>query len=236
MTVDESEHINLFEIQGKLGSLVLSIQKVVQSANVNIDDLKQLLILSYPFEELEKEVKSLESFSDVFVVIRKLCSPVNIGIIHLIVDHFKLSDAALTAIEAYEIEEQNYRKKLLSAKFAEELNSKAKLLGCDSIPECTIALKLKWSSTNCFTVKEFDKIIKNLFSHFSKYICICTVDEGCILVTMCAPKPLMGALVKMGKTRLPYLLGIGAILLQIGDEIILDKREKKVINEVLIGT
>ena len=57
VTVDESEHINLFEIQGKLGSLVLNIQKIVQSANVNIDDLKQLLILSYPFEELKKEIK-----------------------------------------------------------------------------------------------------------------------------------------------------------------------------------
>ena len=144
-----------------MGSLVLNIQKIVQSANVNIDDLKQLLILSYPFEELKKEVKNLESFSDLFLVIRKLCSPVNIGVIILIVDHFKLSDAALTAIQAYEIEEQNYRKKLLSATFVEELNSKVKLLCCNSTPECTISLKLKWSSTNSFTVKEFDKIVIN---------------------------------------------------------------------------
>ena len=230
VTVDESEHTNLFKIQGKLGSLLLNIQKVVESANVNVDDLKQLLILSYPFEELKKEVKSSESFHDVFCVIRNLCSPVNIDVIYLIVDHFKLSDTAVIAIQNYEIEEQNYRKKLLSAKFAEELNSKAKLLGCDSTPECTIALKLKWASTDCFTVKEFDKIVKNLFFHFSNYICISTVNEGCILVIMCAPKPLMGALVKMGKTKLPYLVDIGAILLQIGDEIILDKREKKVYN------
>ena len=128
---------------GKLGSLVLNIQKIIQSANVNIDDLKQLLILSYPFEEFEKEVKSLESFSDIFLVIRKLCSWVNIGVIIRIVDHFKLSDAALTAIQGYEIEEQNYCKRLLSAMFVEELNSKDKLLGCNSTPECTIALKLK---------------------------------------------------------------------------------------------
>ena len=55
------------------------------------------------------------------------------------------------------------------------------------------------------------------------------MDEGCIFVTMCAPKPLMGALVKMAKIRLPYLFDIGVILLQIGDEIIIDKREKEVI-------
>ena len=38
----------------------------------------------------------------------------------------------------------------------------------------------------------------------------------------------------MTKTKLPYLNGIGVILLQIGHEIILDKREKEVYNQLLI--
>ena len=54
-------------------------------------------------------------------------------------------------------------------------------------------------------------------------------EVSCIFVTICAPKPLIGSLVKTAKVRLPYLLGIGVILLQIGDEIILDKREKRYI-------
>lgn len=53
---------------------------------------------------------------------------------------------------------------------------------------------------------------------------------------MCAPKPLTDSLVKMAKTKLTYLNGIGVILLQIGHEIILDKREKEVYNELLIPT
>ena len=53
---------------------------------------------------------------------------------------------------------------------------------------------------------------------------------------MCAPKPLRGVLEKMTKTRLPYLHDIVVILLQIGDDIILDKRVKVVYNKLLIAT
>ena len=149
----------------------------------------------------------------------------------LLADYFKLPNA-LKAIQAYEVEEQNYRKKLLSAEFTRQLKAETKLIGCNPSPECTITLKLKWSRATSTTVKEFELIIQNLFFDNSQYIHLCEAVEGCILATLCAPKPLMESLVKMAKTRLLYLLNIGVILLQIGDEIILDKREKKVYNEL----
>ena len=62
------------------------------------------------------------------------------------------------------------------------------------------------------------------------------MGKGCIFVTMCAPKQLMGSLVEMTKTKVPYLNGIEVILLQIGHQIILNKREKAVYNELLIHT
>ena len=213
-------------MQGKLGSLVLDVQEIAELADVNIDRLKQLLILSYPFEE--EELQNAKDLPHVFIAIRKLCSPVNIEALVLIVDYFKLSDAR-TAIQQYEADEQNYRKKLLSTSFAKELKKEAELLNRNPTPECTIALKLKWSSTNNFTVKEFERVVKNLFLEYSQYIHIYNVGTGCIFVTMCAPKVLMGALAKMAKTRLLYLHNTGVILLQIGDEVILDKREKMVI-------
>lgn len=213
-------------MQGKLGSLVLDVQEIAESADINIDRLKQLLILSYPFEE--EELQNAKDLPRVFIAIRKLCSPVNIEVLILIVDYFKLSDA-LTTIQQYETDEQNYRKKLLSASFAKELKKEAELLSRSPTQGCTIALKLKWSSNNNFTVKEFERVVKNLFLEYSQYIHIYNVGTGCIFVTMCAPRVLMGALVKMAKTRLSYLYDIGVILLQIGDEVILDKREKMVI-------
>ena len=213
-------------MQGKLGSLVLDVQRIAELADINIDHLKQLLILSYPFEE--DKLQNAKDLSHMFIAIRKLCSPVNIEALKHIVDYFKLSDA-LTAIQQYETAEQNYRKKLLSASFAKELKKEAELLIRNPTPECTIALKLKWSSNNDLTVKEFERVVKNLFLEYSQYIHIYNVGTGCIFVTMCAPRVLMGALVKMAKTRLSYLYDNGVILLQIGDKVILDKREKMVI-------
>ena len=105
-------------MQGKLGALVLDIQKAATSAGVDVDELKQLLILSYPFEEFKEEIRRAHDLTDVFVAVRKLCSPVNLSVLVAIVDRFKLSDA-LTAIKAYEFEEEIYRKKLLSTTFAQ---------------------------------------------------------------------------------------------------------------------
>ena len=221
-------------MQGELGSLVLKIQKVVESADIDIDELKQLLILSY--QQFESMIQEAKTFSSVFVVVRKFCSPVNIEVLILIGDHFNLSDA-IKIIQQYEVEKQKYREKLLSTAFAQELIKEAELMDRHPTPDHTISLKLKSSrANNDTTVKEFEIVINNLFSDFFQYIHICKVGKGCIFVTMCAPKPLMGTLVEMAKTKLPYLNSIGVILLQIGHEIILDKREKKVYNELLILT
>ena len=205
-------------MQGKLGSLVLKVQKIVKSARINIHDLKQLLVLSYPYEE---EIQKAKGLSQVFIVVRKLCSPVNIEVLIRIVDHFKkISKPALIAIQEYEIEEQNYRKRLLSATFAQELKEEADLLSRNPTPECTITLKLNWSRAKPSTVKEFEIVINNVFLDYTQYIYLCEIGKGCIFATMCAPKPLIGALVEMAKTRLPYLLDIGVILLQIGKEVL----------------
>ena len=232
MTVGESEYNELLTMQGKLGSLVLKIQKIVESAHIDINELKQLLILSFQFKINFQRAKN---FSNVFVVVRKLCSPLNIEVLMLIANHFKLSDA-IRAIQAYEFEQQNYRRKLLSTAFAQELKREVELMNRHPTQECIIFVKLKWSRAEHSTVKEFEIVVKNVFLDYSQYIHLCKVDEGCIFVTMCAPTPLLSALVKVAKTRLSYLLDIGVIMLQIGDEIILDKRDKKVYNKILLST
>ena len=227
VTVDESAHKDLNIMQGKLGALVLDVQDVAESANISIDKLRQLLILSYPFEEFKEEIRRAQNLTDVFVAVRKLCSPVNLSVLVAIVDRFKLSDA-LTAIKTYEVEEQNYRKKLLSTRFAQELQKEVELTGRNPTVKSTITLHLNWSSPENFTVKEFEKIVKDVFSDLSQYIHVIKVEAGSIIVTMCAPELVIEALTAMAKTRLPYLFDIGVILLQFGDKVILDKREKEV--------
>ena len=120
------------------------------------------------------------------------------------INHFKLS-SALIAIRMYEDTEQNFHKKLLSTTFSEELQEEAKLIGCNPIPECTITFKLKWSSIEDCTVKEFEKTIKNLFLDYTQDVHLFKVyDGGCTFATMCAPKPLMRGLVTMGNILEQY--------------------------------
>ena len=211
-------------MQIKLGALILTIKKDIKSAGIEFDDLKDLLILSYPFEE---EIQTAENFSDIFVAVRKQCSPINIDVLVQIVSHFKLAGAQM-AIQEYEIEKQKYCRELLSASFAQEVKKEVELMGRNPTPDCTIALKLKWARAKPTTVKEFEIVIKNLFLEYSQYIHICDVAEGCIFITMCAPKSLVEAILKKTKTRLPYLLNVGLIMLKIGHEVILDKSEKEV--------
>ena len=210
----ESEYDDLLIMEGKLGSLVLKIQKIVERAHIDIDELKQLLILSY--QQFESMIQEATTFSKVFVIVRKFCSPVNIEVIILIGNHFELSHV-IEVIQQYELEEQNYCKKLMSTAFAQDLKREAELMDHHPTPDCKITLKLKSSRVEHSTVKEFEIVLNNVFLDCSPYIYICKVGKDCILVSMCAPKLLMGALVKMAKTRLPYLFDIGVILLQIGD-------------------
>ena len=217
-------------MQIKLGALILTIKKEVKSAGIEFEDFKDLLILSYPFEE---EIQAAENYSDIFVAVRKQCSPVNIEVLVQIVNHFKLPDAQI-AIQEYEIEKQNYCNDLLSASFAQEVKKEAELIGRNPTPGCIIALKLKWAKAKPSTVKEFEVVIKNLFLDYSQYIHICDVAEGCISFTMCAPKSLIEAILKIARTRLPYLLDIGLIKLQIGNEVIMS--EKEVYNDFLTAT
>ena len=100
----ESEYNDLLTMQGKLGSLILKVQKIVESAHVNIDDLKQLLILSY--QQFESMIQEAKTFSSVFVIVRKFCSPVNIEVLILIGDHFNLSDA-IKIIQQYKWKNKN---------------------------------------------------------------------------------------------------------------------------------
>ena len=83
-----------------MGSLVLKIKKAAESAGIDVNELKELLIFCYTPEE--KEIQEAENLIKVFLIVRnKLCSPDNIESLKVIVDHFNLSDA-LTAIHEYE--------------------------------------------------------------------------------------------------------------------------------------
>ena len=79
----------------------MKVKKAAESANIDVDKLKELLIF-YSTSEEEKEIQEAENLFKIFLIIRnKLCSPDDIEILKDIVDHFNLSDT-LKAIHEYE--------------------------------------------------------------------------------------------------------------------------------------
>ena len=101
-TVMVGESAYSYKMLGDLGALIRKIRKAADSACVGIDDLKELLLYSYPSEK--EEIQKAQNISQVFLVIReKLCTPDNIDVLKLIVHEFKLSDV-LGDIQKYEEE------------------------------------------------------------------------------------------------------------------------------------
>ena len=83
-----------------MGSLVVKIRKEAESAHININELKDIIIVSC--QDLKEEVLKAEDLSQVFVVIgQKLCTPDNIEVLKVIVHHFNLYGVQ-KAIQEYE--------------------------------------------------------------------------------------------------------------------------------------
>ena len=225
--VDQSVFKDYNQMQGKLGRLFFGFHTAIERANIKLEDLKTFIIYCRPHEDCKDELRNAKSVSQVLDIVRtKLCSLVNYSILGDIANEFKLNDA-LDVIKAYEFEEENYRKKLSGYQFAKELQEESEFLSHHPTTKGTIVLRLNWSSVNPLTVSEFEKIIKEVFSELTCYIHLLKVEPGSIIVTMCAPEQVTGALIALANNKLAYLKGIGVAWLTIGDNIIIGDIEKE---------
>lgn len=205
----------------KLGCLTHKFEEMIQqSGGINVDELKQLLNKKYPQDEkLNEEIKHENDLSDVFEVVWKRCSQFNIDILLHVLDHFEFPDSdqiqILKLIHQYE--EPHYHKKM---------NLDIKTTACSS-RHCFISLQLK--VLVCITVKQFARLIKNLFHNLSSYIHVCIVGVNSfafdiITVILRAPKSLTADLQFVAKNNScpKYFDRTTIIFLQIENEIILD--------------
>ena len=218
------------EYQGmrwKLAGLVQDFQKAVEAANVNIDDLKQFIRLYGHDKECAEQLKEATNFSEVFAIVRdRLCSLFNYVVLLRIAEKFNIANA-FKVIQAYEVEEENYRRILNSSKLAEELRRETKQLSCHpSTAQNTIILKLRWSlPLETPTISDFESVIKEVFFELFSYIHLLKVEPGSIIVTMCAPEQMAGALTALAKKRIVYLKDSGVTWLVIGDDTIISNNE-----------
>ena len=209
-------------LRGKLGDLVYDLKKKVEEANIDIKDLKDFIRYNDPDEKCSSELQEARDISQVFfIVLTKFCSLFNYSILQKIAEKFNLK-YDYKAIQNYEEAKENYRRLLMSSALAEELRKESKF------PPNTkgiIILRLKWSSVKPLTVSDFENIIKEVFSELTCYIHLLKVEPGSIIVTMCAPERVVGALIALAKKRIAYLKDVGVTWLAIGDVIIIDDIE-----------
>ena len=215
------------EMRWKLAGLVHDFQKAVEAANINIDDLKQFIMLYGHDKECVEQLKEAKNLSEVFIIVRdRLCSLFNYVVLLRIAEKFNIANA-FKIIQAYEVEEENYRRILTSSTLAEELRRETKQLSCHpSTAQNTIILKLRWSPPlETPTISDFESVIKEVFFELYSYIHFLKVEPGSIIVTMCAPERVVGALIALAKKRIAYLIDIGVTWLVIGDDTIISNSE-----------
>ena len=210
------------DLRGKLGELVYDFKKKVEEANIDIKDLKDFISLYDPDEKCSSELQEARDISQVFFIVRtKFCSLFNYSILQKIAEKFNL-EGGYKVIQKYEEAKENYRRLLTSSALAEELRKESKF---PPNIKGTIILRLKWSSVKQLTVSEFENIIKEVFSELTCYIHLLKVEPGSIIVTMCAPERVVGALIALAKKRIAYLKDIGVTWLVIGDDTIISNSE-----------
>ena len=212
------------EMRWKLAGLVHDFQKAVEAANINIDDLKQFIMLYGHDKECVEQLKEAKNLSEVFIRVRdRLCSLFNYVVLLRIAEKFNIADA-FKIIQAYEVEEENYRRILTSSTLAEELRRETR---CHPpTAQNTIILKLRWSPPlETPTISDFESVIKEVFFELYSYIHLLKVEPGSIVVTMCAPERVVGALIALAKKRIVYLIDIGVTWLVIGDDTIISNSE-----------
>ncbi|XP_019859154.1 PREDICTED: uncharacterized protein LOC109587358 [Amphimedon queenslandica] len=210
----------------KLAELVLDFQKVVEKANISIEDLKQYVILYHPDEQYKDELRKARDIYKVFDVIRsKFCSLFNYNVLLRIAEKFNLPDG-FKVIQEYKAEEENYRKLMSSSTLASILQEQHELLHQNLSRTKKIILKLqRWARPPSPTVAEFHEVVKDVFADLGDLIHLLEVRPGSIIVTMIAPERVTGALIALAKRSVGYLKDIGVTWLTIGDTLIINDIE-----------
>ncbi|XP_019849065.1 PREDICTED: uncharacterized protein LOC109580417 isoform X2 [Amphimedon queenslandica] len=213
-------------MRGKLAELVFDFQKVVEKSTVNIEDLKQYVILYHPDEQYRDELRKARDINAVFAVIRsKFCSLFNYTVLLRIAEKFNLPDG-FEVIQRYEAEEENYRRILSSSALADELQKENELLHQNLSHTKAIILRLqRWSRPPALTVDEFHEVIKDIFADLGDLLHLLKVEAGSIIITMCAPERVTGTLIALAKRKIAYLKDIGVTWLTIGNTLIINDIE-----------
>ncbi|XP_019852755.1 PREDICTED: uncharacterized protein LOC109582480 [Amphimedon queenslandica] len=222
INVGSSMRQDFVDLRGKLGELVYDIQKKVEEAHIDINDVKDFVSLYDPDEKCNYQLREAKDMSEVFFIVRtQLCSLCNCSILQKLAQKFSLPGGD-EIIQEYEFAKENYRRLLTSSSFADKLRKESQF---PSNAKGIIILWLRLPSVKSLTVFEFENIIKKVFSELYCYIHLLKVEPGSIVATLCGPERVTGELIALAKKSIAYLRDIGVTWLTIGDTLIINDIE-----------
>ena len=198
----------------------------METANVDIDDLRQFIISHHPNNECRSKMKDTNDIDDIFIVLHTtFCSFFNYSILVRIAEKFKLSDG-FKAVLTYEAGKDSYQKNLASIPLAEELQKENECFDYSLYNQCMIILGLQTSLVEHLTVLEFKEFIKRALYDYGDYLHLLKIEPaGSFIASFCAPDEVKCGLISQAKDKIACLADIGVNKLIIGDTVIIDKIE-----------
>lgn len=183
--------------------------EIVESS-VSVDDLKQYLRQTFP--EFETSFQDADQIADVMKKVRNECSLTDCCYFEAIARHFNLQKGAEEAIAVYNSKLRTFCDHTLAShsyvkSFHEDhsrsLHSSNK-----------ITFKLHWKAEEK-TMNDIRDLLRMCFGELADRVQILVIQVGSVVVVCYASQHLMGELVRLLKTKLDKLAGLGVANLTI---------------------
>ena len=221
ITVSEVYKKDFDRIQSRFARLFHSITKMIEEAQVTLEDLKKLLTFN---DNLEALLQDAETITKVMRVVQQQSSFINCVYLEEIADHFKLPEAK-KEIDSYELFVDEFcQHKLTQHSYAASLlaDQSKYLLSSESI-----TFKLQWNPVEK-TLADIQGILRKTFPKLASRIHVKEIKHGCVRVVCYAPQYLMGALVRLAQENMKVLVESSVTYLSVGYAVVVGNNAQKV--------
>ena len=208
----------LADLESKLARLVTDIKSCIQSREFLLSNLHYYIKIRLDLAQFSVP----NTFEDLFDSIRPYYDILNICLLEDISNEYLATDANIQAsLDRYKDELDSFRN---NTKMEELVNNMTSLMHKESRKGTTavVVLKLEGCWLNV-TVKNFQKLVREIFSRRERNLCHIMVEKGCMCIRWLVPTSMVPYIVSMTKQRVELICNIGVIKLEIGNEIIFDK-------------
>ena len=215
-------------IQSRFARLFHSITKMIEEAQVTLEELKKLLTFN---DSLEAPLQDAGTITKVMRVVQQHSSFINCVYLEEIADHFKLAGGK-KEIDSYELFVDEFcQHKLIQHSYAASLlaDQSRYLLSSEAI-----TFKLQWNAVEK-TLADIQGILRKTFPKLASRIHVKEIKSGCVRVVCYAPQYLMGALVRLAQENMKVLVESSVTYLSVGHAVLLDNSvEEKVNRQALL--